>query len=288
MELFLQQVANGIMIGGIYGLMALGLTLIYGVLYIPNFALGHQAMIAAYITFFLVSMARLNYFLAIVVAMAAMALLGIAMERLAFRPLKDAPHVNGFIVAFGLLFVLESGALIAWGATYRKIDTVYDQTILTVLGTRLPLQRVLVVVAAVAVIVVMQLFLKRTMAGAALRAVSQEREAALLVGIDVDRVAALTMAVGSALGAAAGGLIGPIILVFPTMGSMLIVKAFVIIILGGMGSVVGAIVGGFLLGLVESLAAGFLSPSFKDLYAFLFLVIVLAIRPTGLFGKART
>lgn len=287
MELLVQQVANGIMIGGIYGLMALGLTLIYGVLYIPNFALGHQAMIAAYLTFFLVSAYRVNYFLAIVLAMAAVALLGMAMERVAFRPLKDAPHVNGFIVAFGLLFVLESGALIAWGATYRKIDTVYDRTVLTVLGARLPLQRVLVVVAVVVIIIAMQLFLKRTMAGAALRAVAQQREAALLVGIDVDRVASLTMAVGSALGAAAGGLIGPIVLVFPTMGSLMIVKAFVIIILGGMGSVVGAIIGGFMLGLVESLAAGFISPSFKDLYAFLFLVIVLAIRPTGLFGRAR-
>ena len=286
MALFLQQVANGIMIGGIYGLMALGLTLIYGVLYIPNFALGHQAMIAAYLTFFLVTVYQLNYFLAILLAMAAVAGLGMAMERLAFRPLKDAPHVNGFIVAFGLLFVLESGALIAWGATYRKIDTIYDRTVLTILGARLPLQRVLVVAAVVVIIVAMQLFLKHTMAGAALRAVSQQREAALLVGIDVDRVAALTMAVGSALGAAAGGLIGPIILVFPTMGSLMIVKAFVIIILGGMGSVVGAIVGGFMLGLVESLAAGFISPSFKDLYAFLFLVIVLAVRPTGLFGRA--
>jgi branched-chain amino acid transport system permease protein len=285
--LFVQQVANGIMIGGIYGLMALGLTLIYGVLYIPNFALGHQAMIAAYLTFFLVTVYQLNYFLAIVLAMAAVAVLGMAMERLAFRPLKDAPHVNGFIVAFGLLFVLESGALIAWGATYRKIDTIYDRTVLTILGARLPLQRVLVVAAVVVIIVAMQLFLKRTMAGAALRAVSQQREAALLVGIDVDRVAALTMAVGSALGAAAGGLIGPIILVFPTMGSLMIVKAFVIIILGGMGSVVGAIVGGFMLGLVESLAAGFISPSFKDLYAFLFLVAVLAVRPTGLFGRVR-
>ena len=145
----------------------------------------------------------------------------------------------------------------------------------------------LLVVAVVVIIVLMQLFLKRTMAGAALRAVSQQREAALLVGIDVDRVSALTMAVGSALGAAAGGLIGPIILVFPTMGSLMIVKAFVIIILGGMGSVVGAIVGGFALGLVESLAAGFISPSFKDLYAFLFLVIILAIRPTGLFGRTQ-
>ena len=287
MELFIQQVANGIMIGGVYGLMALGLTLIYGVLYIPNFALGHQAMIAAYLTFFLVTLYRVNYFLAVLLAMAAVALLGVAMERVAFRPIKDAPHVNGFIVAFGLLFVLESGALIAWGATYRKIDTVYDRTVLTVLGARLPLQRVLVVVAVVVIIVAMQLFLKRTMAGAALRAVAQQREAALLVGIDVDRVAALTMAVGSALGAAAGGLIGPIVLVFPTMGSLMIVKAFVIIILGGMGSVVGAIVGGFLLGLVESLAAGFISPSFKDLYAFLFLVIVLAVRPTGLFGRAQ-
>lgn len=286
MDLLLQQVANGIMIGGIYGLMALGLTLIYGVLYIPNFALGHQAMIGAYVTFFLVSLYRANYFLAIAVAMAALALLGMVLERLAFRPIKDAPHVNGFIVAFGLLFVLESGALLAWGATYRKIETIYDRQILTVLGTRLPLQRVLVVVAVVIIIVAMQLFLKRTMAGTALRAVAQQREAALLVGIDGDRVAALTMAVGSALGAAAGGLIGPIILVFPTMGNMMIVKAFVIIVLGGMGSVVGAIVGGFLLGLVETLAAGFISPSFKDLYAFLFLVVVLALRPTGLFGQA--
>lgn len=286
MDLLLQQVANGVMIGGIYGLMALGLTLIYGVLYIPNFALGHQAMIGAYVTFFLVSLYQVNYFLAIAVAMAALALLGMVLERLAFRPIKDAPHVNGFIVAFGLLFVLESGALLAWGATYRKIETIYDRQVLTVLGTRLPLQRVLVVVAVVIIIVAMQLFLKRTMAGTALRAVAQQREAALLVGIDGDRVAALTMAVGSALGAAAGGLIGPIILVFPTMGNMMIVKAFVIIVLGGMGSVVGAIVGGFLLGLVETLAAGFISPSFKDLYAFLFLVVVLAIRPTGLFGQA--
>lgn len=287
MDLFLQQVANGIMIGGIYGLMALGLTLIYGVLYIPNFALGHQAMIGAYVTFFLVSIYHLNYFLAVILAMVALAALGVVLERVAFRPIKDAPHVNGFIVAFGLLFVLESGALVAWGATYRKIETVYDRKILTVLGTRLPLQRILVVVAVVVVIVAMQLFLKRTMAGSALRAVAQQREAAVLVGIDADRVASLTMAVGSALGAAAGGLIGPVILVFPTMGSMMIVKAFVIIVLGGMGSVVGAIVGGFLLGLVESLAAGFISPSFKDLYAFLFLVVVLAIRPTGLFGRAR-
>jgi branched-chain amino acid transport system permease protein len=286
-ELFVQQVANGIMVGGIYGLMALGLTLIYGVLYIPNFALGHQAMISAYLTFFLVSVYRLNYFLAIVVAMVALALLGMVFERLAFRPIKDAPHVNGFIVAFGLLFVLESGALAAWGATYRKIETPYEHQILTVLGARLPLQRVLVVVAVVLVIVAMQLFLKRTMAGAALRAVAQQRDAAALVGIDGDRVASLTMAVGSALGAAAGALIGPVILVFPTMGNLMIVKAFVIIVLGGMGSVVGAIVGGFLLGLVESLAAGYISPSFKDLYAFLFLVLVLAFRPTGLFGGSR-
>jgi branched-chain amino acid transport system permease protein len=288
MELFLQQVANGIMVGGIYGLMALGLTLIYGVLYIPNFALGHQAMIAAYVTFFLVSIYRLNYFVAIVVAMAALAILGVILERVAFRPLKNAPHVNGFIVAFGLLFVLESGALIAWGATYRKIETVYDREILSFLGVRLPLQRILVVVAVVVIIVAIQLFLKRTMAGAALRAVAQQRDAALLVGIDVDRVSALTMAVGSALGGAAGALIGPIILVFPTMGNLMIVKAFVIIVLGGMGSVVGAIAGGFVLGLVESLASGFISPSFKDLYAFLFLVLVLAVRPTGLFGQARS
>jgi branched-chain amino acid transport system permease protein len=283
-ELLLQQVANGIMVGGIYGLMALGLTLIYGVLYIPNFALGHQAMIGAYVTFFLVSLGRVNYFVAIVIAMLALAGLGAVIERLVFRPIKDAPHVNAFIAAFGLLFFLESASLMAWGATYRKVETAYEGQILEVLGARLPLQRVMVVVAAVVIIVAIHLFLRRTMAGAAMRAVAQQRDAALLVGIDSDRVASLTMAVGSALAAAAGGLIAPIILVFPTMGNLMIVKAFVIIILGGMGSVVGAIVGGFVLGLVESLAAGYLSPSFKDLYAFLFLVLVLAVRPTGLFG----
>lgn len=286
MEQLLQQVANGIMVGGIYGLVALGLTLIYGVLYIPNFALGHQAMIGAYITFFLVSLFGVNYFLAVAIAMGAMALLGVATERLVFRPIKDAPHVNGFIAAFGLLFLLESSALISWGASYRKIDTVYDTQVFTVLGAHLPLQRIIVVVAVIIIFAAIQLFLRRTMAGAALRAVSQQREAALLVGIDGDRVASLTMAVGGALAAAAGGLIGPVILVFPTMGSMLIVKAFVIIILGGMGSVAGAIVGGFLLGLVESVASGLISPSYKDLYGFLFLVIVLAVRPTGLFGRA--
>lgn len=273
------------MVGGIYGLMALGLTLIYGVLYIPNFALGHQAMIGAYITFFLVTLYRVNYFLAIAIAMVALAALGLAIERVVFRPIKDAPHVNAFIAAFGLIFLIESSSLIAWGATYRKIETPYETQILTLLGTTLPLQRVMVVAVAVLVIIAIQLFLNRTLAGAALRAVAQQREAALLVGVDGDRVASLAMAVGSALAAAAGGLIGPIFLVFPTMGNLMIVKAFVIIILGGMGSVVGAIVGGFLLGLVESLAAGFISPSFKDLYAFLFLVVVLAIRPTGLFGR---
>lgn len=284
MDLLLQQVANGVMVGGIYGLMALGLTLIYGVLYIPNFALGHQAMIGAYITFFLVSLYGVNYFLAVAIAMVALAVLGMGIERVVFRPIKNAPHVNAFIAAFGLLFLLESSSLIVWGATYRKIDAPYETQIIRLFGATLPLQRLMVVAVAVLIIVAIQLFLNRTVAGTALRAVAQQREAALLVGIDSDRMASLTMAVGSALAAAAGGLIGPIILVFPTMGNLMIVKAFVIIILGGMGSVVGAIVGSFLLGLVESLAAGFISPSFKDLYAFLFLVVVLAVRPTGLFG----
>lgn len=286
LELFLQQLANGVMLGGIYGLMALGLTLIYGVLYIPNFALGHQAMIGAYFTYFLVSLAEMNYFVAVALAMVGMAAIGVGIERLVFRPIKDQPHVNGFIAAFGLLFIMESAALIAWGASYRKIETVYDRQVFSLLGVQLPLQRIMVVVAVIAIFAAIQLFLRRTTAGAALRAVSQEPEAARLVGIDGNRAASLTMAVGSALAAAAGGLIGPVILVFPTMGSLMIMKAFVITILGGMGSVAGAIIGGFLLGLVEAMAVGFISPSYKDLYAFAFLVIVLAVRPTGFFGRA--
>jgi len=174
--------------------------------------------------------------------------------------------------------------LIVWGADFRRFPPLYDQTF-TILGVTLTLERLLVIVAAVLFIVLLQLFIKRTWLGATIEAVAQNPEGAQLVGISIDRVSSLTFAIGIALAAAAATLIAPVFLVYSTMGSMPNLKAFVIIIVGGLGSIPGAVIGGFLLGLIEALGGGYISTNYKDLFAFGLLVTFLTIRPTGLFGK---
>lgn len=277
---------NGIMLGSIYSLVAIGLTLIFGILFVPHFALGHKAMIGAYFTFFLVTLFKVNYWFATGISMALLAIIGVFVWRIVFYPIRDAPHINGFISAFGALMFLESLALILWGATFRQIPTPYGDKIVTVSGVSVTVQRLLVVFVSVGIIIALHFFLKKTLLGSAIRAVAQNREGAMLVGIKVNRISSITMAIGSGLAALAGSLIGPISLVYPTMAHSTILKAFVIIILGGMGSVGGAILGGFLLGVAESLGGGFISTDYKDLFAFAALVIILTIKPTGFFGRA--
>lgn len=285
MAVFSQQVANGIMLGSLYALLALGVALIYGVLSVPNFALGTKAMLGGYVAFVATSVLGLSYWAAILASVLVLALVGLLVERFIFRGLRSAPPVNGLIAAFGLLLVLESLALIIWGATYRRVPSPYDQQIVRILGATMTGQRVLVVVTAVVLFVVLHLFVRRTALGTALRAVAQNPYGALTVGIHPDRIAALTLAIGSALAGVAGALIAPISMVYPTLGEMLIVKAFVITILGGVGNIAGAIAGGYVLGLVESLGAAYISADYKDVFAFAVLVLVLAVRPQGLFGK---
>ena len=179
---------------------------------------------------------------------------------------------------------MESLALIVWGADFRRFPAVYDRPI-HVMGVSITLQRLLVIVAAALFIILLQLFIKRTWLGATIEAVAQNPEGAQLVGISIDRVSSLTFGIGTALAAAAATLIAPIFLVYPTMGSMPNLKAFVVIIIGGMGSIPGAVIGGFMLGLIESLGGGYISTDYKDLFAFGALVTFLTVRPLGLFGK---
>jgi branched-chain amino acid transport system permease protein len=216
--------------------------------------------------------------------MAVMGLVGAGVERLVYRPLRDMPHINSFIAAIGLLLVLESLSLIVWGADFRRFPASYDQPI-NILGVAITLQRLLVIVVAALLIILLQLFIKRTWLGATIEAVAQNPEGAQLVGISIDRVSSLTFGIGTALAAAAATLIAPIFLVYPTMGSMPNLKAFVVIIIGGMGSIPGAVIGGFMLGLIESLGGGYISTDYKDLFAFGALVTFLTFRPLGLFGK---
>ena len=284
MVLFFQQLVNGIMLGAVYSLVALGLTLIYGILHVPNFAHGHKYMWAAFTSLFLVTQFHTNYWVALVLAMVVMGVVGAGVERLVYRPLRNAPHINSFIAAIGLLLVLESLSLIVWGADFRRFPQVYDRPI-QILGVAITLQRLLVIVASAVFIVLLQLFIKRTWLGATIEAVAQNPEGAQLVGISIDRVSSLTFGIGTAMAAAAASLIAPIFLVYPTMGAMPNLKAFVVIIIGGMGSIPGAVIGGFMLGLIESLGGGYISTEYKDLFAFGALVTFLTIRPLGLFGK---
>jgi branched-chain amino acid transport system permease protein len=278
-----QQTLNGIMVGSIYALVALGLTLEYGILNIPNFAHGVLYTVGAYVTFLAVTALGFNYWIAILCAMAALAVVGLVVHRLVYHPLVNAPHLNSFIAAVGLIFMFKAGMLLIWGADFKRFPRV-NSGVFHVLGTVITTQRLLIVLVTAVLIVLLNLFIKRTVAGATIEALAQERDGALLVGINVRRVETLVFALGSALAAVAAALIAPIFLVYNTMGDAVILKAFVIIILGGMGSIPGAIIGGYIIGLVESLGGAYLSTDYNEIVAFAILIGVLALKPTGLFG----
>lgn len=283
MSLFIQQVLNGIMLGSVYSLVALGLTLEYGILHIPNFAHGVLYMAGAYVTFLLATAVGLNFWLAMIIAMIVLGLIGILIERLVYRPLMLESHLSSFIAAIGLIFIFVDGALNIFGPDFKRFPPTHTQAF-HMLGVTITLQRIIIIGVTVILIVLLHLFIKKTIMGATIEATAQDREGAQLMGINVKRVRMIVFALGSALAAAAAALIAPIHLVHPGMGGPVILKAFVIIILGGMGSMPGAIIGGFIMGLVESLSGGYISTSYNEVFAFGVLVIVLTIRPTGLFG----
>ncbi len=282
MELFFQQILNGLTTGSIYVLVALGLTMVYGVMEIPNFAHGNLYMLAAYFTMVLAVFAGLNYWLSVLLSALALALIGVLIERLVFHPLREGPQINNFIAAIGLVYVLEGLALVIWGPEYWRLPVSYDRVI-QVFGLTLTLQRLVVILITVLLLLGLNLFMKRTLVGATIEAMSQDREGAFLVGINADKVSMLAFGISMGLAAVAASLAGPLMLVYPQMGHLVILKAFVIIVLGGMGSMPGAIVGGYILGLAESLGATYVSMNYKDLVAFAILVIILSLKPTGLF-----
>ena len=284
MELILQQMLNGLTLGGVYSLVALGLTLVFGILQVPNFAHGAFYMAGAYVAFFLMDTLGANYWVAMAGAAAAVALLATVAERLVFHPLRNAPHLHHMIAAIGILLFLESGVQAIWGADFHRMPTPYGGVV-AFAGLTIPVQRLLIIGAAFGLMVLLQVFLKKTVTGSTIIALAQNRDGAALVGIDANRVAMLTFAISGALAAMAAVLYAPINLVYPSMGSLVITKAFVIIVLGGMGSVPGAIVGGLIIGFAEAFGAFYISTDYKDIIAFALLVVILSLRPQGLFMK---
>lgn len=282
MEIFLQQVLNGLTLGGIYSLVALGLTLVYGILHVPNFAHGAFYMVGAFVALKLMTGWEVNYWIAMIGAAGVVAVIAALSERLVFHPLRHASGLHPMIAAIGLLLFLEAGAQALWGADFLRMPTPFDGVI-EIAGVTAPVQRLMIIAGAFALMAVLQLFLTRTVAGSTIVAMAQNRDGASLVGIDANRVAMLTFAISGMLAAVAATLYAPINLVYPAMGHLVITKAFVIIILGGMGSVPGAIVGGLIIGFAESFGSFYISTDYKDIISFVLLVVILSLRPQGLF-----
>ncbi|QBX57244.1 branched-chain amino acid ABC transporter permease [Nocardioides seonyuensis] len=282
MEQIAQIVANGVMAGCIYGLVAVSLALVFGVLDVPQFAFGAHAMIGGYITAVL---AGDNYWLGLAVGMVVLALLGVMVQALVFDPLRNAPPAMLFIAAFGLLSVLQGLALIFFGPRVMTVKAPFEGTV-SILGAQITYHRILVVAVAMLAVVFLNMFLRTTSLGRSIRASSQSRTGALVVGLSPRRIGIITMAIGSVLAGLAGGLLAPISQVYPTMGDSMILKAFVIIVLAGMGSINGALFGGLVVGLAESFGSAYISLEYRDVYPLLLLVLVLVVRPQGIFGRA--
>lgn len=281
----LQQTINGLAIGGVYVLIALGLTTVFGILGIAHFAHGSVSMSGGYLTYFLVTAQGLPVLAAIPVALAAGFLLGVLVEMLAYRPVRHANHINAFIVALGLTMMVEGINLQLFGHEQVVIPTGLNR-IFRLGGITVPELRLYVIIAAILLVVAMMIFVERTKTGQAIRAVAENRDAAILMGVNVKTIPLIVFGMSTALGVAAGIMVGALFAIAPGIGEGLVVKGFAVLILGGLGSFPGAILGGTVLGITESIAAGFISSGYKDVIAFVVMIIVLLIRPQGLLGRA--
>ena len=284
MNEILQQIFNGLAIGSVYTLVALGLTVVFGILGIAHFAHGSLAMFGGYLTFVFSTTMGLSLFVSMALAMPVGAVMGMLIERFAYRPVRDAPHINAFIIALGLTMMLEGGNLLLFGADQVIIQTPYQQ-VFDFGGIFVAQLRMVVIVTSVTLVAVVTLLLLKTKTGKSVRAVAQNRHAAVLMGVNVNFVSSVVFAISSALGVAAGALIGALLALAPGVGESFAVKGFAVLILGGLGSLPGAILGGLVLGVSESLAAGFLSSEYKDVISFLIMILVLLVMPQGLMGK---
>lgn len=280
----LQQVVNGLVAGSTYALIGLGLSLVYGVMELTNFAHGEFAMIGGFVTYFLVVHYGGSYLLAIVLAGLVAAVIGVVVDLVAFYPLRRSNPLNLMLSSLGVSIVLVNVAQYFFTPDPRRVDTPFTSIVYQVGPVSMNLQRILAMIIGLGLAFATYQVVQHTRFGKALRAASQDTETALLYGINTDRIALATFGLGALLAGIAGALLGPIFYVYPVMGIPATLKAFVVVVLGGMGNVFGAIAGGLVVGLVESLGS-LISTAYKDLFVYLILILVLILKPHGLFRR---
>ena len=295
MNEFLQQLINGLAVGGIYALVALGYTMVYGVLKLINFAHGDIFTIGAYLGMTLLVSGGLSgsmtpvlaVGLVVIIVFGLVALLGVALERVAYRPLRKANRLAAVVSALGASIVFQNAVMLIYGArVYVYPENLIPTLTFNIFGLNVPLMRVIVIVSSLVLMLALYAFINRTRMGKAMRAVSEDKAAAALMGISVNRTISITFAIGSALAAVASIFYGmSYIYIKPTTGAMPGIKAFTAAVFGGIGSVPGAMLGGILLGLIEQLSKTYISTLWADAIVFGVLVLVLVVKPTGLLGK---
>lgn len=281
-----QQLVNGLSLGSIYALIALGYTMVYGIIKLINFAHGDIMMVGAYSGWFAITVLHLPFLPALLFSMISCALLGVIIERIAYKPLRNASRIAALITAIGVSLFLEYGGMLVVTAQVRTYPPVFPETVFIVGGVYFKYGDIVMLITSVVLMALLHITVQYTKVGKAMRAVSFDKEAALLMGINTNNIISFTFAIGSALAAAAGVLMGVYFnTIDPLMGIIPGLKAFVAAVLGGIGIIPGAMVGGLMLGLVESIVSGFGASTWRDAVAFLILILVLIIKPSGLFGK---
>jgi branched-chain amino acid transport system permease protein len=285
MDQLLQHALNALILGGTYALLGIGLTLIFGIMRVVNFTHGELYSFGAYMMFMWVMFAGVNFFLAWVLAVALGVALGAAIEFLLLRRLKGADIDTTMLVMIGAWIALQNAEQLTWSGVAKSIDNPFPSSPLVLGPVSVSWNRLFVFVVALALIAGAYALINRTRLGKAMRATFQDRETAALMGVEIDFIHTATFALGSGLAAAAGALLGPVFVVYPTMGDLASLKAFAIVILGGLGSIPGATIGGFILAFMEELGAGYVSSGFRDGMGFLLIILILVFKPTGLFAQ---
>lgn len=286
MESFIQQMVNGISLGSIYALIALGYTMVYGIIKLINFAHGDIYMVGAFIGYGMIQNVGLGLIPAIVISMLLCALLGVVIEKIAYRPLRGATRIAALITAIGVSYLLQNLMIFFMGPERRAFPTALETRIFTIGSIQVNSQQIVIIVTTIVLMLALQVIVKFTTMGKAMRAVSTDQDAAQLMGINVDNVISFTFIMGSALAGAAGVLVGIYYnSIDPLMGVTPGLKAFVAAVFGGIGIIPGAMLGGYLIGIIETMVSAYGGSMFKDAVVYLILILILIVKPSGILGK---
>ncbi|HEY4624078.1 branched-chain amino acid ABC transporter permease [Solibacillus sp. FSL R7-0668] len=283
---WIQQLVNGISLGSIYALIALGYTMVYGIIKLINFAHGDVFMLGAFIGFYAIARWEMNVFLALILAMILCAVIGVIIERVAYKRLRNATRIAALITAIGVSLLIEYTVIFFRGASPEAYPNVFTKTNFEIFGVQISTLSIFILSISIFLMIVLQFIVHKTKIGKAMRAVSHDADAAKLMGINVDNTISATFAIGSALAGAAGVIFGIYYTrIDPLMGMLPGIKAFIAAVLGGIGIIPGAMVGGLLLGVVETIVSALGYSLWRDAAAFVILILILIIRPAGIFGK---